>query len=110
LVQIIKIDEEISFVSNTTQIKLRMDMNCEPNVWGYELLDLVKSEKINWCHLSMNPNAIHLLEQNPEKIVWRFLSLNPNAIHLLEQNFEKIDWWYLSGNPNAIHLIVLKCH
>ena len=49
--------------------------------------------------LSTNPNAIHLLEQNPEKISWVFLSRNPNAIHLLEQNQEKISWYDLSEYP-----------
>ena len=56
-------------------------------------------------YLSHNPNAIHLLEQNPNKIDWSWLSKNPNAIHLLEQNPDKIDWCNLSQNPNAIHLL-----
>ena len=41
--------------------------------------------------LSKNPNAIHLLEQNPDKINWAELSRNPNAIYLLEQNIHKIN-------------------
>jgi hypothetical protein len=53
----------------------------------------------------MNPNAIHLLEQNPDKIEWDYLSLNPNAIHLLEANPEKIRWYGLSKNPSAGHLL-----
>jgi len=53
----------------------------------------------------MNPNAIHLLEQNKDKINWENLSFNPNAIHLLEQNIDKINWSNLSTNPNAIHLL-----
>jgi hypothetical protein len=28
------------------------------------------------------------------------LSLNPNAIDLLKENPDKIDWWRLSRNPN----------
>jgi exonuclease V gamma subunit len=59
----------------------------------------------NWDMLSRNPNAIHLLEQNPEKINWEYLSGNPNAIHLLEQNPDKINWHILSMNPNAIPLL-----
>ena len=35
-----------------------------------------------------------------DRICWRWLSLNPNAIHLLEQNLDKIDWFYLSLNLN----------
>jgi hypothetical protein len=38
--------------------------------------------------LSMNPNAIHLLEQNLDKVHWALLSMNPNAIPLLS----KIDY------------------
>jgi len=48
----------------------------------------------------LNPNAIHLLKQNPEGFNWMWLSLNPNAIHLLEQNPDKIDWSWLSENPS----------
>ena len=55
---------------------------------------------MNWSALSQNPNAIHLLEQNPDKIDWDYLSRNENAIHLLEQNQDKIWWDYLSLNPN----------
>jgi hypothetical protein len=40
-----------------------------------------------------------------ENVSWNYLSLNPNAIHLLEQNQDKIDWKYLSSNPNAISMI-----
>jgi hypothetical protein len=50
--------------------------------------------------LSINPNAIHLLEQNSDIINWYQLSLNPNAIHLLEQNQDNINWEFLSSNPS----------
>ena len=84
---------------------MKKDMNCESNVWTYELLDWIDPEEINWSLLSLNPNAIHLLEKNPEEINWSFLSRNPNAISLLEKNPEKISWYWLSENPNAIHLL-----
>jgi hypothetical protein len=48
--------------------------------------------KIDWMCLSVNPNAIHLLEKNLDEIYWEGLSLNPNAINLLEKNLDKIDW------------------
>ena len=44
------------------------------------------------------------------KINWTRLSLNPNAIHILEQNLDKIDWYNLSLNPNAIHLFAPLNH
>lgn len=55
-----------------------------------KLRDWINPEKLNWKHLSGNPNAIPMLEQNPEKISWDWLSRNPNAIHILEQNPEKL--------------------
>jgi len=92
-----------------------------------KLRDWIDLDKINWEHISANPNAIHLLEQNIDKIYWTYLSCNlsaihlleknrdkinlfylsknSNAIHLLEQNLDKINWLHLSGNPNAIHLL-----
>ena len=70
-----------------------------------KLLDWIDIEKLVWCWLSLNPNAIHLLEKNQDKINWSWLSLNPNAIHLLEQNQDKINWEWLSETPSAIHLL-----
>jgi hypothetical protein len=71
-----------------------------------KLLNWIPLDKIDWWHLSGNPNAISLLEQNVDKICWPLLSyLNSNAIHLLEQHPDKIHWGYLSKNPKAIHLL-----
>ena len=42
-------------------------------------------DKIYWYELSMNENAIHLLEQNPDKIDWDILSYNP-AIFEIDYN------------------------
>jgi hypothetical protein len=71
---------------------------------GYKFYDWIDQDKIYWRWLSSNPNAIHLLEQNPDKINWFYLSKNPNAIHILEKNPDKICWYALSTNPNAIQL------
>ena len=70
-----------------------------------KLLDWIPEDKLNWIGLSKNPNALHLLEQNPDKIFWHSLSQNPNAIHLLEKHLDEIDWENLSGNPNALHML-----
>ena len=50
-----------------------------------KLLDWIpiSEDELEWYYLSSNPNALHLLEQNPDKINWNYLSRNPNAIHLL---------------------------
>ena len=71
----------------------------------YKLLDWIDHDKLDWSNLSSNPNAIHLLENNPEKIDWSRLSSNPNAIHILEKNPDKIYWFVLSRNPSAMHLL-----
>ena len=39
-------------------------------------------DKFNMFHLSKNPNAIDLLEQNQDKIIWRCLSANPAIFQL----------------------------
>jgi hypothetical protein len=61
--------------------------------------------------LTLNPNAIHILEKNLDKLDeesmtgrdWDYLSRNPNAIHILENNLNKIDWFSLSINPNIFY-------
>ena len=65
-----------------------------------KLRDWINLDKIDWDWLSLNPNAMHLLEQNQDKINWYYLSKNPNAVHLLEQNPDKINWGWLSENPS----------
>ena len=67
-------------------------------------------DQINWENLSMNPYAIHILEKNLDKIDWTTLSTNPNAIPILERNIDKVRWFFLSLNPNAIHLLAPLDH
>ena len=70
-------------------------------------IDWIYLNKIVWKELSKNPNAIHLMEQNPDMIDWKNLSRNPNAIPLLEANHEKINWDYLITNPNLFYQYLL---
>jgi hypothetical protein len=76
-----------------------------------ELCDWIPIHKLNWDKLSLNPNAIHLLEDelknNPinNKINWDNLALNPNALHLLNNNPDKINWKIVSTTENGIKLI-----
>jgi len=58
------------------------------NLNGLELLKK-NPDKINWFYLSVNPNAIQLLQENK------------NAIKLLKENPDKINWFQLSANENA---------
>ena len=57
-------------------------------------------DRVDWCALSKNPAAIHLLEANQDKIEWFLISDNSAAIHLLEANQDKLDWYWLSCNPS----------
>jgi hypothetical protein len=61
-----------------------MSLN-KPN---WNLRDWIDINKLNSDMLSLNPNAIQLLEVNPEKINWEYLSNNKNTIHFQE----KLDW------------------
>ena len=69
-----------------------------------KLLDWILLNKINWNNLSLNPNAIQLLEKNIDKINRLYLLRNPNAIHLLEKNMNKIDWCNFSTNINIFEI------
>jgi len=79
----------------------------------YKLKDWIPLEKLDWCELSTNPNAIELLKANPNNIDWMYLSANPNdeAIELLNSNLNrnnKINWAFLSANPNPEAIKLLK--
>jgi hypothetical protein len=87
-------------------------------------------DKIDWRYLSLNPNAISLLERNIDKIDWHFmsrygdlnlmvllnnhidkinwngLSANKNAKSILEKNINKINWLNLIGNRGTIDLLI----
>ena len=58
-----------------------------------------KFEDIDWSLLSLNKNAIEILEKNKENIDWNALSCNKNAMELLEKNQDKINWRAFSRNP-----------
>jgi hypothetical protein len=65
---------------------------------------------INWKTLCSNPDAIHLIEQNPENISYFYLcsNTNPRAIEILRQNMTRINWEVLSKNPcqEAVELLM----
>lgn len=69
-------------------------------------------EKINWSKLCQNPSrhAIHLLSlpENFDKIDWCELSYNSNAIDLLLKYPEKIVWKSFCANRNtkAVEMII----
>ena len=68
---------------------MKQDMNCESNVWEYELLDWIDEEKI---------------EKNPEKIRWRHLSYNPSIFK------KRINYKYLYQRMNVIREeLLMRC-
>ena len=94
-------------------IKILSDNNIElilTYYWSFlpkkkVLLEWIDIEKLDWKMLSVNANAIDLLEANKDKINWKYLSKNSNAIRLLETNLDKINWKNLSLNRNAIDIL-----
>ena len=48
----------------------------------YVLLEWIDVNKLHYYYLSLNPNAIYLLEQNKEKIYWEWVSKNSNIFKL----------------------------
>jgi hypothetical protein len=58
--------------------------------------------------LSINSNAIHILENNLDKINWNQLSTNPNAIHLLKSHRMNINWQFISSNPSIFEIDIEK--
>lgn len=79
----------------------------------YKLRDWIEKEKLDWSYLSKNIHFMHLLnEVSPtlfwmisDKIDWYLISMNPDAIELLEKNQDKIYWSMLSHNSSATYLI-----
>ncbi len=72
----------------------------------WKLKNWIDESKLCWYGLSLNPNAMYLLETNSEKIKWNSFCKNPSGIHIVIQNFEKINWkwFYLSKNPAIFEL------
>ena len=48
----------------------------------YKLRDWINIDNLDWSYLSLNPNAIHLLEKNQDKIDWKLISKNPNIFEI----------------------------
>jgi hypothetical protein len=48
------------------------------------LLEWIPIEKLDWNMLSLNPNAIDLLNENDDKIFWHNMTFNPNVNKLLK--------------------------
>ena len=73
----------------------------------YKLRNDINHNYINFNVLSLMPEAIDYLKENPDKINWINLCNNPSPfiIPILKENPDKIDWYYLSGNPYVFHFL-----
>jgi len=79
------------------------------------------SKRLDWYNICMNPSLIDIIEKEhkrkPININWNILSLNRNAIELLDQKIhqgensstlplkQQINWNNLALNLNAVHLM-----
>jgi hypothetical protein len=131
IAEIIGLNLEDQIKNNTADMIALSGNTCYIAIKLLELVLQHDPDKINWTHLSSNPNALHILEAHPDKIDWSYLSKNSgdgaikllkkisnridwfhlsmntslDAIRLLETNLEKIDWNLLPSNFNALHLL-----
>ena len=74
----------------------------------YDILNIrnwIDKGKIDWRVLSCNPNAIHILEQNLDKINWCHLSENPNIFGRDYIKMSKMRTWIILEDlmKNALH-------
>lgn len=79
------------------------------------------SKRLDWYNICLNPSLIDIIEKEhtrkPTNINWNILSLNKNAIKLLDQKIhqrensstlplkQQINWNNLGLNPNAVYLM-----
>ena len=97
--------EAISFLEKHADLKWLLDWSfISMNPSAIHLLE-ENPEMISYPHLCMNPKALPLLEKNLDKVVWTILSREPFAVELLEKHLDKVDWNQLSVNPGAVSLL-----
>jgi len=62
---------------------------------------------IDWYAILYNKNAVELVKKNIHKVnkYWNVLCKQPHLIDIIEQNMDKIDWNSLSSNYNAIDIL-----
>jgi len=96
--------EYMNHINKFCNIENVNDTICNVLQGRYELLE--NHPEFISHSLSLDINAIHILEKHPDKICWSNLSCNSNAIDLLTKNKEKINWYWLSINTGAKDLIL----
>jgi hypothetical protein len=64
-------------------------------------------EYLDWCGILYNKNAAELVKNNVHMVVqyWDYICMQPHLIEIIEQNMDNIHWSELSANYNAIRLL-----
>jgi len=64
-------------------------------------------EYIDWCGIVCNKNAAELVKNNLHMVVqyWTRICRQPHLMDIIEQYMERINWAVLSENYNAIHIL-----
>jgi len=79
-----------------------------------ELIKNNELDKINWCNLSQNSSAMHILNDlnNNKMLDWISMVWNKNAITRIENNIDMLDWCWdsISAQPHLIHIIEKKMY
>jgi len=63
-----------------------------------------------WDKICAQPHLMDIIKHNMDEIDWMTLSLNYNAIYMLEQNLDKIDIYNLCHNKNGFELLLRLNH
>ena len=85
-----------------------------------KLLDWININNLNWSMLSLNPNAIHLLDEDTTNNINYYLIKSNPHIECFKNNIKstinrhnrnnlikmkRINWFYMSANSNNIKLL-----
>ncbi len=64
-----------------------------------------KLNKVDWYKLSENPSAMHLIEKYINKVNKTTLFANPAAVFMLENNLREMNYEMIASNPSMMHII-----
>ena len=82
-------------------------MSLNKPVYKFKKIIIDNMDKIVYKNLSLNPNAINFLKDNPKLINWECLcqNTNPSVIDLFNDNIDKIKWYFIVQNENLYELM-----
>jgi len=64
-------------------------------------------EYIDWCEILYNENAVEIVKNNLDMVdeYWDIICKEPHLTSIVEENMDNVDWNYLSYNYNATHIL-----